>query len=615
MDLSGVDSHHDHRLGLDGSTGADPESTAQLSKKPESMFRPLENYIISSFRRTDCLNNSFTTLRSHQTASEGHQQKTTLDTGTMSTSLSHAPTFELDPKTILLGDVAENGSWWTGNRGRGRKNRSTDEQTTGRSAIGAKTSRINWAELEEWYQLIIHAGESWLDKWSEMMPEEAQSREKSLYSKRWESTNLSILDQEISSSRHNLQRTLLKATENLLKRPRRPLKQPDDIRFLLMLLANPLLYSSGSDGRRKPSVPSIPMSEKRILGSKPADKPADSSNRKRSPSERGPPSARRNTSGPGQHSGIVKRILGLLSNLPNECHQLLVSWFSRLPEDHFQKTVDLIGRFVTYRLTRQHGRQRSEPPKPGNGLVPSFSSTGGTSSAQLHAALTSREPSRPVENKNKKTVVYGEDWQIKAAARVMSLFFAANDTNLSKKRGGIQYEQRVPSAALSAKHHAYNHGQIIPINSFYNTLLDYSDLLADFESWESRRGKFSFCQYPFFLSIWAKIHILEHDARRQMEVKAREAFFDSILSRKAISQYLVLKVRRDCLAEDSLRGVSEVVGSGQEDIKKGLRIEFVGEEGVDAGGLRKEWFLLLVREVFDPHHGESCTFAPIIYSN
>jgi E3 ubiquitin-protein ligase HECTD2 len=88
-----------------------------------------------------------------------------------------------------------------------------------------------------------------------------------------------------------------------------------------------------------------------------------------------------------------------------------------------------------------------------------------------------------------------------------------------------------------------------------------------------------------------------------MEGKAREAFFDSILSRKAVSQYLVLKVRRDCLVEDSLRNVSEVVGAGSGDIKKGLKIDFVGEEGVDAGGLRKEWFLLLTREIFDPDHG------------
>lgn len=56
--------------------------------------------------------------------------------------------------------------------------------------------------------------------------------------------------------------------------------------------------------------------------------------------------------------------------------------------------------------------------------------------------------------------------------------------------------------------------------------------------------------------------------------------------------------------ENRLRRISEVVGSGQGDIKKGLKIDFVGEEGVDAGGLRKEWFLLLIREVFDEAHGK-----------
>jgi E3 ubiquitin-protein ligase HECTD2 len=206
----------------------------------------------------------------------------------------------------------------------------------------------------------------------------------------------------------------------------------------------------------------------------------------------------------------------------------------------------------------------------------------------------------------------------------MALLFQANVGHIARKRdASAAHEQRLQSLSLNAKYRAYSHGQIVPISNFYNTMLDYADLVSDFETWESTKTKFTFCQYPFFLSIYAKIHILEHDARRQMEGKAREAFFDSILSRKAVSQYLILKVRRDCLVEDSLRGVSEVVGSGGSDIKKGLRIDFQGEEGVDAGGLRKEWFLLLVREIFDPHHGlfvydddsQYCYFNPFCFES
>lgn len=63
-----------------------------------------------------------------------------------------------------------------------------------------------------------------------------------------------------------------------------------------------------------------------------------------------------------------------------------------------------------------------------------------------------------------------------------------------------------------------------------------------------------------------------------------------------------------------LRRISEVVGSGQGDIKKGLKIDFVGEEGVDAGGLRKEWFLLLIREVFDEAHGKYTGFIQSLHA-
>lgn len=39
------------------------------------------------------------------------------------------------------------------------------------------------------------------------------------------------------------------------------------------------------------------------------------------------------------------------------------------------------------------------------------------------------------------------------------------------------------------------------------------------------------------------------------------------------------------------------------DLKKQLRVQFVGEEGVDEGGVQKEFFQLIVREIFDPKYG------------
>ena len=592
--------------GKDESLSLDIDSGGSLARDSQSssvtMFRTLENYIADCFAGCAVLNASFFTIRPQYTSEKrtksddqgvlagGHRGPSYVD--------NDPPLFEVDARSLLLGDIAENGSWWTigrhGQRELPPQHRDRSPETW-RGIVTAKSPRINWSELGEWYHIVTHAGDNWRRKWQEMRvitsPEGSIDR-----TSEWQTVSIDRLQREISDAQMHVQRALLKATENLLKRPRRPLKHPEDCRFLLMLLVNPLLHGpaqslsqSGSKDQNGLLNTSLKVPSETAL---------------HLPSKKMP--SLRKLSGLGLHSGIVKRVLGLISNLSNDVHQFIVAWFSRVSDSHFERLVDVVGSFVTYRLTRQQMKKPVESINPTDGLVPSFADAGIRHPSQLHAALDIRPTSSSAKafDGKPKLATYGEDWQIRAAARVMALLFTANNGHPSRKRDApILAEQRINSAGLNAKHNAHIHGQIVPISSFYNTMLDYADLVADFEAWESSKSKFSFCQYPFFLSIWAKIHVLEHDARRQMEVKAREAFFDSILSRKAVSQFLVLKVRRDCLVDDSLRNVSEVVGAGSGDIKKGLRIDFVGEEGIDAGGLRKEWFLLLVREIFDPAHG------------
>lgn len=40
------------------------------------------------------------------------------------------------------------------------------------------------------------------------------------------------------------------------------------------------------------------------------------------------------------------------------------------------------------------------------------------------------------------------------------------------------------------------------------------------------------------------------------------------------------------------------------DLRKQLRVEFDGEEGIDEGGLQKEFFQLIVEKLFDTMNGE-----------
>ena len=68
-------------------------------------------------------------------------------------------------------------------------------------------------------------------------------------------------------------------------------------------------------------------------------------------------------------------------------------------------------------------------------------------------------------------------------------------------------------------------------------------------------SNFTFCQYPFVISMGAKMKILETDAKQQMEVKRREAFYNMLFHRQEASPYVHLIIRRPYLIEDSLRQV------------------------------------------------------------
>ncbi|CAG9862580.1 unnamed protein product [Phyllotreta striolata] len=62
-----------------------------------------------------------------------------------------------------------------------------------------------------------------------------------------------------------------------------------------------------------------------------------------------------------------------------------------------------------------------------------------------------------------------------------------------------------------------------------------------------------------------------------------------------------IKVRRRSILEDSYRVISNV--SKLDLLKTKLWIEFEGEVGLDYGGLAREWFYLLSKEMFNPYYG------------
>jgi len=127
------------------------------------------------------------------------------------------------------------------------------------------------------------------------------------------------------------------------------------------------------------------------------------------------------------------------------------------------------------------------------------------------------------------------------------------------------------------------------------------DLSLDFELWDSKKNKFTMCQYPFLLTLGTKVRILEYDNERRKKDAVRQEWHAS--KGMSADPYFHLTVRREHIIEDSFKAIRQAVGSMSNVTSKKLRVHFDGEEAVDAGGPQKEWFLVLTQKLFSPELG------------
>eukprot|EP00026_Physarum_polycephalum_P001542 Phypoly_transcript_01544.p1 GENE.Phypoly_transcript_01544~~Phypoly_transcript_01544.p1 ORF type:complete len:1030 (+),score=135.85 Phypoly_transcript_01544:65-3091(+) len=144
--------------------------------------------------------------------------------------------------------------------------------------------------------------------------------------------------------------------------------------------------------------------------------------------------------------------------------------------------------------------------------------------------------------------------------------------------------------------HNVNEAQgIVPYEKFYNhEVCETINLAKDYEQWRSSKNVFSFCRYPFLLTAQAKASILQIDANLQQQL----SFHESIIH--ASDPFFVLRVRRDQIISDTLTQIAQHPPWA---FKKPLKVVFEGEAGVDEGGVRKEYFQLVTRNLFDLQYG------------
>ncbi|KAG0000763.1 putative E3 ubiquitin-protein ligase HTD2 [Entomortierella chlamydospora] len=156
-------------------------------------------------------------------------------------------------------------------------------------------------------------------------------------------------------------------------------------------------------------------------------------------------------------------------------------------------------------------------------------------------------------------------------------------------------------SALQCLHYFYHVNQearLIKYTEFYNESLNsFIDFMDDFKRF--REKQFALCNFPFVLTVTTKANILKLESSVLMREKLQLAFFRALFV-GVNPPYLLLTIRRDYIIEDAL---VQLQHKSHEDLKKQLKVKFVNEEGIDEGGVQKEFFQLAMRELIDPKYG------------
>jgi hypothetical protein len=145
--------------------------------------------------------------------------------------------------------------------------------------------------------------------------------------------------------------------------------------------------------------------------------------------------------------------------------------------------------------------------------------------------------------------------------------------------------------------------QRLAVEEFYNEIVNESfDVRLDYITWiRYQSSAFSFINFPFIIQPSHKAVILQIDNNQQMRKEFERAVMSQFFGGGDGGEpFLILQVNRHALIEDSIVQLQMMNSS---ELKKPLKVKFIGEEGIDEGGVRKEYFQILVQQLFDPKFG------------
>lgn len=287
---------------------------------------------------------------------------------------------------------------------------------------------------------------------------------------------------------------------------------------------------------------------------------------------------------------VLKKFLGLMKHLHEHvaARDTLVRWFASMPVAVLESHVSALQTFITVSLLMAQGE---------HGL------TGAQGPEALKAVLEiarSGDLARHIRN----------------ALRLMDILWRANECRRERAHDW-RTRRRAQLAKQGGEHFDDASIQVVDVSQFHNdavneceTILKH-DLRERLEA-QGRRGgsstqkdedrkDFGLVEFPFVLTAVSKVRMLNIESMLRQRDEVRTAMLEQIFrGRGAANPFLVLKVRRSDVVTDALQGLA---GHGAQHFKRPLKIVFDGEEGVDEGGVQKEFFQLLIEQLYNEDFG------------
>lgn len=289
---------------------------------------------------------------------------------------------------------------------------------------------------------------------------------------------------------------------------------------------------------------------------------------------------------PGDFEALKKilRLLGQLQRL-KPAKETLVKWFSQLPLTVLEGRLGQMQQFITLSLLEAQGE--------------------GFSNLDDVIAVAQKDGlARHVRNAlrmmdicwgaNELRIEHQQDWRTRRKAQLM------------RQQGQILEDEGALCLPLTQFHNdAINEcGEGVLKHDLKEVLeMQYHNRGQYFTSVEDeRRRDFGIVEFPFVLTPVSKVRMLNIESLLLQREEMRSSMALSVLLRFQLNQnpWLVLKVRRSTIVEDALQ---QLAVFGRDQLKKPLKVVFDGEEGVDEGGVQKEFFQLLVEQLYNEDFG------------